>query len=226
MRSVSVSAFIVFMLLADAQAQQRDTDFKDRFQYAFGTSLEIVPLEPTAQSQIRLEYTQLRYAVGGLVSYNLFQQEDRIALNAEGGFQAAFGGNGAGYDILLQAPVYLVGRIGAGCTVFNEWPIGVGLGLGSQNTYSVLRLQGELDNGSGTTTPVETSINQFLLSPSAMAEIVGNFWGGSMYALRFHLNLLPTDGTAVFDSFGAGLNNYSVPIRLNQFGIGVYYWFN
>jgi hypothetical protein len=74
---------------------------------------------------------------------------------------------------------------------------------------------------------VETNVNQFLLAPSAVAEVVGNLWGGNTkYALRFHLNLMPTDGTAVFDSFQAGLNNFRVPVRFTQWGIGLFYWFN
>jgi len=63
MNTAFTALFLSLAFATGLSAQQRN-DFKDRFQYAFGGSMEVVPIETTPQSTIRFDnLTQLRYAV-------------------------------------------------------------------------------------------------------------------------------------------------------------------
>ena len=108
---------------------------------------------------------------------------------------------------MVQVPVFLLARVGAGATPYNEQRFGIGAGIGGN--YSYFR------------TP-DANLNEIELgffAPAAVAEISFKSGGGATYILRAHMNLTSPETNIQQD------NPQSPQYNMGNFGIGLIYGF-
>lgn len=75
------------------------------------------------------------YGLSGGVDYVLMHSNDQVSLGVDPNVHFSFAFTNQGTSLLLQTPVYLLARVGAGCTPFNEAKVGVGAGVGGNFSY-------------------------------------------------------------------------------------------
>lgn len=116
---------------------------------------------------------------------------------------------GNGYiSYVIQAPVFVMGRLGANATTYNQQKIGIGAGLGLNYTYFSQKI-----------TTNTRRIAGFAV-PAAVVEVT-ILSGGAPLTGRIHFNLGQTssDIKCRFDSGGEDLTNTS----FGNFGFGLIY---
>lgn len=110
------------------------------------------------------------------MNYVLLHSNDVVSLgvNPNALFSVQFNQN-LGVNMLASAPVFLLARVGANATPFNEQKFGIGAGVGLNYSYLSYKFS-------------NAKINQGFLNPSAVVEIGINArnWNN---IIRFHWSL-------------------------------------
>ena len=125
---------ILFLLLA-AFGKNVEGQLMDKAVFFGGFNYQLISLTPEGSPvPSRIPF----YGLGVGMDYVLMQSNDQfsVGLNPNANFSFVFSSN-YGHSLLAQAPVYLLGRIGAGATPYNEQKVGVGAGIGAVYTYMV-----------------------------------------------------------------------------------------
>lgn len=179
----------------------------DKLQFKGGIMYELVTFQQSYDSTYTnfvdpsiVPYVNL--FVGGY--YALAHKNDIVSVGVDGGLQAGVYFQ-QGFAYQLQLPAYLMGRLGAGATSYNQQKFGIGAGVGLQSTFlSDSRLL-----------QTHETIKTFLFIPSAIAEVV---IGGNRNLIgRLHIPLLPMKKQ--LEDVGNGY------FKLSNVGFGLIYRF-
>lgn len=202
----TASIFIVLTLLIGQMSAQ----ILDKIQLKGGAMYEFVTFQQASDST----YTTLsspqpvpyvNLYIGGY--YAIAHKNDIISIGVDAGLQGGLYIRRTGFAYQIQIPAYLMGRIGAGATTYNQQKVGLGVGIGLQNTY--LKDIFEVTNADYRT--VKTA----LFIPSAVVDVV---IGGQRNLIgRLHLPLLPAK-----KQFETLNNGY---YKMSNFGFGLLYRF-
>ncbi|MCS7084741.1 MAG: hypothetical protein RMM53_01200 [Bacteroidia bacterium] len=185
-------------------------DWLEKTQFYTGTGLEIIEVHDRRDGLPFFSSHPMvfNFALGG--NYVFAHKDDFLSLSANPNIHLALGWfSGGGLNFMFQAPIFLLGRIGAGCTNFNQQKIGVGLGVGLNYTYYALPYQ-------ISSFYARMSIN--FVAPAACAELNLRLRSGA-FGFRFHINLLPFN-----DEIQRGFD--LVPVRYMNYGFGLMWYFN
>ena len=163
----------------------------DRIMPHFGFMYEMVTVKAVRDpSPVLFPYYGLN--LGG--NFVLMHSNDQFSLGVDPNINFAIFPTQGGLGLMAQTPVYLLARVGANATPFNEQKIGLGAGIGANYTYARY-------DGSG--------IRHGYVAPAAMFELNLNL-RSAVYIVRGHWNLYPVQRTINnqeydFGNFGFGL---------------------
>ena len=143
------------------------------------------------------------YGLNVGANYVLMHSNDQFSLGVDPNINfAIFPTNYGGLGLLAQAPVFLLGRVGANSTSYNQQKVGLGAGIGLNYTYV------RLDPPSGS-----VGLNHSYVAPAALVELNLNLRSAT-YILRGHWNLTPTTLDYAGEDYDFG-----------NFGFGIVYGF-
>ncbi len=114
------------------------------------------------------------YGLTGGFNYVLMHSNDQLSVMANPNVALAYSG-GAGANFMVQAPIFLALRYGAGATPYNEKKIGLGLGIGGSLNYLY-------------STSFIPALNHTFAIPKAYGELSVN-GRNSFYTFRVHWTL-------------------------------------
>ena len=137
------------------------------------------------------------YGLAGGMNYVLMHSNDQFSLLANPNLALGYTGGYNGPLFMVQAPVFLSARVGAGSTPFNENKFGFGVGAGVNVNY----LYG---------TFYILQLNHTLFLPSAMAEFQVN-GSNSLYSIRLHLSIMPEQVRFKFNDYN--FSNFGLSIN-------------
>ena len=175
---------VVILVLAGSSVRAQ----LDRMIFHAGFSYEFVRLHDVVTFPF--------YGLTGGMNYVIVHSNDQFSLGINPNINAALSFMQGGTSILGQAPVYLVGRYGAGATKYNEQRFGFGAGVGGTYTYIYY------DNGR------DPEFSQGFLTPVAVVELAIR-GRGSVYRVRGHwafISSKATWGVYEFDISNFGLD--------------------
>lgn len=181
--------------------------FADRAKFYGGFSYNIVTLEPVGSTQ---KFPFFYYGLSAGMNYVLLHSNDVVSLGINPNAVVSFQLDPMyGASFLGQAPVFLLARLGANATPYNEQKFGIGAGIGANYSFLTKKLS---DSGNNT-----VRINQGFLNPSAVVEATINARGWN-YVLRFNWSLAkPTHDIRI------GVDKF--PFRFGVGGLGINYNF-
>ncbi len=154
------------------------------------------------------------YGFGLGMDYVLLHSNDQISLgiNPNTNFSFVFSST-FGLSLMSETPVYLLARLGANATPFNEQKFGIGAGIGASYSYMLLRRTFINQNGNATGT---LKLDEGWVNPSAIVE-VNLKTRFSDYLFRFHWSLAqPTREVEELDNY---------PYRFGVAGLSIFYTF-
>lgn len=131
--------FLLFLSGISQLSAQADRFIpKMGFMYEFFTLMpedttyqQIIANSQNGSSQIFVPY--YTFMVG--TYYMLAHKNDVVSVGVDGAIQGGINFTGGGISYQAQVPLFLMGRLGAGATSYNQQKIGLGLGLGAQTSY-------------------------------------------------------------------------------------------
>lgn len=113
------------------------------------------------------------YGITGGMNYILAHSNDQVSVGINPNANLGFSLSNSGVGFLGQLPVYLLARVGANSTPYNETKVGVGAGVGCNFSYWYVSNSGF------------SQLNTAFYNPSLLAEL--NIKGrASDYAIRFN----------------------------------------
>ena len=196
-------------------------NWEDKLQMSMGFNWEFyTQSDPLTGAQIE-DFTIFFNTLSVAGTYTLTHSADFYSINVHSSpsLGLRFVEN-AGANILAQLPAYLLGRIGAGATPYNESMFGVGAGVGLQ--YAFIKNPFNLIDGRGVIVG-EGEIKKSYIAPAFIAEVSADFGSSSMYSLRFHMNFIQVDEDQDISLVGQPRQTFDV--ELQNFGIGVFWKF-
>jgi hypothetical protein len=211
-----VLTFLLFLSVAGNNLQAQNTSvFAERAQFSLGTFLEFIPMKyPITNANVFDGIPPFYNSFGVNANWVLLHSNDQLSLSASPGTHFAFSLNSRyGASLMFQAPVYLLGRIGANCTPFNESMFGFGAGIGANFSY----VQFPVTNGFERI----GRVSQPFIAPAAMVEFTGQF-GKQAYSVRFHMNLMRFRGKVEVDPF---ISRDPIAVDYSNWGLGLMYYF-
>jgi hypothetical protein len=123
------------------------------------------------------------FGLGG--DYVLLHSNDQVSLGVNPNLNFCFQfSNFYGVSLLAQSPVYLLARLGAGATPFNEQKFGIGAGIGGSYSYMLHQISAQSGGGI-----VAVKYNNSFLNPGAVVELSLRT-RMSDYIFRFNWSLL------------------------------------
>ncbi len=201
----------LFLLILGLSTQSSQAQLKDKLNPHLGFSYEFVTIatKPVAGSEI-IQTVRSFYTFNIGAYYSAFHKNDIVSVgfepNVNVGFNIVNLGNKVALDYIIQTPVYLMGRLGAHATPYNEQRFGIGLGIGG--VYSIFSQQVTLQNRNKA---------QFF-NPAAMIEATIGMRSSSVTA-RAHFALADVESTLKNTAGSDGQFNFS------NWGIGIIYAF-
>jgi hypothetical protein len=144
------------------------------------------------------------YGLGMGMDYVLMHSNDVASLGINPNVNACLQFSSYGLSFFGNVPLYLLARVGAGATPFNEQKIGIGAGIGGSYSYLF-------------TTTTGGNFSTSFLNPGAIVEL-GINTRGSSYLFRFNWSL--TKPTREVEIDGS-----SYAYRMGVLGFGIFYHF-
>lgn len=172
----------VLLCVAGLCLQQAQAQLSDKLVPHLGFMYEIVNLRNSSQ---RSDISRPSYTFSIGTYYVLAHQNDVLSLGLDPSFNLGFNfvqniqGSETGINLLLQAPVFLMGRLGALSTKYNQQKFGIGAGIGG--SYIFLS-EGIADR------------RLFDFAPGVVVEVTFISRGGPM-TVRGHFPLGSTEAT-------------------------------
>lgn len=205
-------------LLAVPAVAQNDASGGGRWQFAIGSQVQYFDVN-AVNPLYDLEFQPFIYPVSGRGYYDVWQSDDFYSVQASPGLNVGFSSTNfsSGPNILIETPTYMMARVGAGATQYNQSVLGFGVGAGLDFGY--LLFNSQFSSGAGTPT-VNGRLSMFSFAPGAVAELVANI-GGAKYLLRFNMNLTDMRTDLLFDE--PGTQETKFPVDISHWGIGL--WF-
>jgi hypothetical protein len=203
---VGLRVWALFLVLLPGVATAQ---FADKGQLRGGLSLEFVPVSfPEGQDFFLSD--QLFYGIVFGGEYTLAHANDFVAVNLDASATVSFNYNNVyGTQLFLQGPVYLVGKIGAGATPYNESLLGLSVGVGA--AYTFVNLPYSIDQNA----TVVLRLKPSWLAPSAMVQLTLKT-NAARYSLRGHVNL----------STFTEVDGFAGSLRYENYGFGLVYSFD
>jgi hypothetical protein len=196
----------VVLLLLLLVAVHGHAQFSEKANFFGGMTMQFVGLtDVTSPSPT---YSFYAYGLGAGMDYVLAHSNDVVSLGVNPNAHLCFQLNSyTGFSFLGSAPVYMLARIGAGATPFNEQKVGIGAGIGGTASYFAT-------TGNG----FSSSVRTFFVNPGAIAELCLRT-RGSNYLFRFNWSLMsPTQEVTIDGSI-------THPFRVGLLGLSVFYTF-
>lgn len=204
MKKIASIFFLLTLIIGQMSAQ-----IMDKLQFKGGLMYEFVTFEQSIDSSYSNFYTPATVPyVNFLLDayYAIAHKNDIVSVGVDAGFQGGLYIRQQGIAYQIQVPAYIMGRLGAGSTTYNQQKFGLGLGVGVQNTFLK-----DIFNV-GTSYQVVKTV---LVIPSALAEVT--FGGNQRLTGRLHVPLLPMKKQL------KDVNNGY--FRMSNFGLGLIYAF-
>ncbi len=198
------------ILLMNATSMQ--AQIGDRLVPHLGFSYENIKLSDLVGGSPTDEFSRVLYAFSLGTYYTLYHQNDVLSVGVDPslnfGFNFISSPQRTRVNLLVQVPVYFMGRIGANATKYNQQKVGFGAGIGGIFTYY-------RDGG------VNRSLNGFNPNVAIEGSLLSR--GGSL-TLRGHFAIVKPDVTfqAGNDIQGAGDFVYN---DFGTWGVGLIYGF-
>ncbi|MDB4286352.1 hypothetical protein N9933_03535 [bacterium] len=188
----------------------------------FGFMYEFINLSEGDSVQDPFTDSQPFYTVHVGTYYALAHKNDVLSVGIDPSIQGGIRLNGNGISWMLQAPIFLMGKVGANSTPYNEQKIGFALGVGANFTYVNINNRGSIiDPFNGET--VSLDLKKFFYNPQVVIEGTVNSRGGPISG-RIHFSLLQQVKEGVV--FSNGFVKYPFPqVEYNNFGLGIIYGF-
>ena len=194
----------LFLLLWDVPVVEAQPD-DERIQYYAGVSFEYIDVYSRSTNEPFAGLSFTCFNLGG--HYQVVHTRDRAALTVNPNAMMGFILSNFAGAIMFELPVFLMGRIGANCTRFNENRFGIGLGVGPKFTYFGAQVR---DVSGGL-----FSVRQNFVAPAAALELNFGSRSGSVFTVRAHTNLGLVDSD--FNAESSRSTNY---------GFGFVYFFD
>jgi len=204
-----ITGIVGCLLIMLGTAQQATAQLGDKLIPHMGFFYEIINFRD--QAGTGGDDSEAFYAFSIGTYYTLLHKNDVVSLGIDPTLNFGFNPfrsttNETGISLLVQAPVFLMGRIGANSTKYNQQKFGIGAGIGGVYTFYREGI---------------TKRNAGFLNPSAVVE--GTLLsGGGTLTFRVHLSLFDPSATLA-------TNSTSFPDRefreVNVLGLGIIYGF-
>jgi hypothetical protein len=196
-----------------AQRQGLFDNWRDRISWHSGFMLEFFNLEQPS-GQAAFQTAPSMYGINLGATYVLTQSADWLSVVADAGLQGAFSySNLFGGSYMIQAPIFIMGKIGAGTTKFNQMPLGAGVGLGINPTY--VRMPYITPSGNlGALKPA-------FLGPCVVGDLTLGFLSSKL-TIRVHY--MPFNEQITLTDIVQG-QRFTYPMNLRNFGGGLIYYF-
>ena len=185
---------VVFLLFLGLFSQQVRGQMGDKMVPHLGFMYEIVDLKDPVQNDLsRVFYT---FSLG--TYYTLGHKNDVVSVGVDPSVNFGFNlvsnatGSETGLNLVVQVPVFLMGRLGANSTKYNQQKFGIGAGIGG--VYTFFR--------EGIVKQRSSAVN-----PSAVAEITFMSGGGPL-TIRAHVSLFNPTATLTFPSGSVDFNEF------------------
>lgn len=192
-----------------SQSSGSPDEWREKVQFYAGMGLEVIEIHNRRTGMPYFSAHPMVWSMGFGGNYVFSHSNDYLSLGANPNINLALGWRN-GLSFLFQAPMFLLGRIGAGCTNFNRQKVGAGVGLGFNYTY----YGSPYLSASGA--PARMSLN--FVAPAACAEVTFRFRSGPL-TFRAHANLLPFNDEIV--------NGFErTPVRYMNYGFCLLWYFN
>ncbi len=170
-----------------------------------GFMYEVVDLKGPIQAGENVSRVFYTFSLG--TYYTLGHKNDVVSVGVDPsvnfGFNLVsnFSGTETGLNLVVQVPVFLMGRYGANATKYNQQKFGLGAGIGGVYTFFREGI-------------VKRRASAF--NPSAVAEITFMSGGGPL-TIRGHVSLFNPSATMTFPTGSVDYNEFQ------NFGVGLIY---
>ncbi|MEM6764279.1 MAG: hypothetical protein AAF655_05130 [Bacteroidota bacterium] len=206
---------VVLLCVAGLCLQQVQAQLSDKLVPHLGFMYEVVNLQGFVPSStnpaFRDDISRFFYTFSVGTYYVLAHQNDVVSLgldpslNLGFNFEQNFQGTETGINLVVQAPVFLMGRLGALATKYNQQKFGIGAGIGGNYIFVSEGIRDRRISG---------------FAPSAVAEVTFLSRGGPL-TIRGHFTIAPTEETYM-DTSGSDDWRYN---ELVSWGVGLIYGF-
>lgn len=196
--------------------------FLDKLQVYFGTTLHVTPIEDKLTNEsLFASGNPVQYGLTLGANYVFWHSNDVFSLSAAPSFSLAFNLNSNPVSLFLQTPLYLLARVGAGATSFNQNVVGFGVGIGGNFSFIRFPFGYEQPQPNGNPSIYrEGLVNQPYFTPAAMAELTINY-RSSIFCLRGHANLSRYSGELILDD----RTDDRLAANFYGWGIGFHWYF-
>ncbi|MEZ4772249.1 MAG: hypothetical protein R3D00_03635 [Bacteroidia bacterium] len=217
MRKILVFLSITFGLgTAKLHAQ-----FVDRLVPHMGFMWEFATIEQTPGAPVSTLSSFYNFHIGSY--YTIAHYNDIFSFGVDPSLQFGLNfvpvSNGSAIftrvNYVVQVPVYLMGRVGANATSYNQQSVGFGLGIGTSYTY----LSQQTDNIS-----LRRKTRNGYTNPSVVAELTILSRGNPITG-RFHFSPIRTNADLVFKDVNTKDEVSSFTFPMGNWGIGLIYGF-
>jgi hypothetical protein len=197
--SKKITFVLALLCLVGLQLQAQ---FAEKATFFGGMTYQFIGITPLGSPQPT--YASL-YGLGAGMDYVLLHSNDVVSLGVNPNVNLCLQFSSYyGLSFFGNVPVYMLARVGAGATKFNEQKVGIGAGIGGSYSYLYS------NSGSG-------ALSTSFINPGAIVEFALRT-RASNYLFRFNWSLLkPTRtleyGTSSFDA------------RVGVLGLGIFYNF-
>lgn len=193
---------LTFLLASQVQAQ-----FSSKAELFGGITYQFVGINPLGSPNTSYS---AHYGLGLGFDYVLAHSNDQVSLGINPNVNVCLQfDNLYGLSFFGNVPAYMLARVGAGSTPFNEQKVGIGAGIGG--TFSYLSTSYSSGSSAG-------AFRTSFLNPGAIVEFQLKT-RGSNYLFRFNWSLLkPTQEVDL-----GSIQKYSV--RMGVTGIAIFYSF-
>ena len=186
---------------------QSHAQIGDKLVPHMGFMYQMVVLQDTFASASEANIFYYAFNLG--TYYTLAHLNDVASVGVDGsvnfGFNFVNTFNGTRINIFTQVPVWLMGRVGANSTSFNQQKIGLGAGIGGHYTFYSEKFNQQKAG---------------FINPAAMAEATILSRSGTL-TVRGHMALSRTESALKSTVSGTEINR----LRFGTWGIGLIYGF-
>ncbi len=196
------------LILIMGNVQQASAQLSDKFIPHMGFFYQIINFRDDLNAR---DKSEAFYAFSLGTYYTFMHKNDVLSLGLDPSVNFGFNPNRSttgetGISFLVQAPVFLMGRLGANSTSYNQQKFGIGAGIGG--VYSFYR-EGI------------SKLNAGFFNPSAVVE--GTILsGGGTLTFRVHFSLFDPSTTLSTESGTAQDREFN---EVNTLGLGIIYGF-
>lgn len=177
-----------------------------------GFMYQVLNFKDPQRTEVEDRFSMYAFNIGAY--YTLLHRNDVFSVGVDGSVQPGITFSGNGYiSWQAQVPVYLMGRIGANATTYNEQRFGFAAGIGAAYTYASLDYVAQLN----ATQLVRVKRKASFINPAVVIQAtLGSFTGRAQFAIS-------PASTELNQEFGG--RNSTVPTNATQFSLGLTYGF-